>query len=249
MSLHHLLHRVTSRWKSTPKIEEEYYLGEGLETFHNSRHLLDKRFTAAYEYAISMTHVDFQVPQRLSLLAWAGYTAFSNFPRGTFVEIGTGKGFCMSFLLKYLEFDGASPESWLFDTFASNLPTDSINRGEIGAGSLYFSNGLENTKTAFRDFQNVNFVEGLLPDSLLTNMPQDISFLHVDLNDSVVEVESLNLLWGSVSPGALIVFDDYANRGRNSQKVALDNYLEKLGIRVLSTPQGQGLAIKPIRIV
>jgi hypothetical protein len=99
MPLRHLIQRVTHRSYMPPRIESEYYLGEGLESFHNQEDLLSAQFQSAYQAAVLAIGNDYRVPQRMRLLAWAGTYACQINPGLGFVELGTGKGFSMFFLL------------------------------------------------------------------------------------------------------------------------------------------------------
>ncbi|SHU30309.1 Methyltransferase MtfD [Mycobacteroides abscessus subsp. abscessus] len=48
-----------------------------------------------------------------------------------------------------------------------------------------------------------------------------------------------------MSPGAFVLLDDYANRGRDEQRIAMDDVARELGVSVVALPTGQGLIIKP----
>ena len=71
-----------------------------------------------------------------------------------------------------------------------------------------------------------------------------MGFAHIDLNDGTAEIQSLTALWPKLADGALLVLDDFANRGRQSQREIVLRQFQEWDIPVLSTPQGQGLAIK-----
>jgi hypothetical protein len=42
-----------------------------------------------------------------------------------------------------------------------------------------------------------------------------------------------------------VVLDDYAFRGYERQKAAMDEFARQVGIEILTLPTGQGLIIKP----
>jgi hypothetical protein len=42
-----------------------------------------------------------------------------------------------------------------------------------------------------------------------------------------------------------VLLDDYANRGRDEQRVAMDEVAAELGVQVCALPTGQGLIMKP----
>ncbi|SIM81297.1 Methyltransferase MtfD [Mycobacteroides abscessus subsp. abscessus] len=58
-------------------------------------------------------------------------------------------------------------------------------------------------------------------------------------------METLRYFWPRLSPGAFVLLDDYANRGRDEQRIAMDDVARELGVSVVALPTGQGLIIKP----
>jgi hypothetical protein len=42
-----------------------------------------------------------------------------------------------------------------------------------------------------------------------------------------------------------VLLDDYANRGRDEQRAAMDALAVELGVVICALPTGQGLLIKP----
>lgn len=245
MGIRSQLLRAKSKFTNKPIIEKQYYFGEGLESFHNSSDLLSENFQTAYKFAVINTETDYSIPQRMLLLGWAAESSVKSNPDGVFVELGSGRGFCMSFVLKFLELNLYKPQTYLFDTFENELPISAKSRGAITSGNSYFAENFEKVVQRFKPFTSASLIRGELPYTLHALDKFSISFLHIDLNDGVIEAECLNKLWDRILPGALIVLDDYANRGRNSQRLAIQAVCRKFGVNVLSTPQGQGLIIKP----
>jgi SAM-dependent methyltransferase len=72
-----------------------------------------------------------------------------------------------------------------------------------------------------------------------------IAFAHIDLNCAPPEVAAMEYLWPRLVPGALVVLDDYAYRGYETQKAAMDGFAASKGVQVLSLPTGQGLILRP----
>ncbi|WP_438803500.1 hypothetical protein [Mycobacterium avium] len=44
-----------------------------------------------------------------------------------------------------------------------------------------------------------------------------------------------------------MLLDDYANRGRDEQRRAMDEVAAEFGVKICTLPTGQGLLIKPAR--
>jgi hypothetical protein len=83
-----------------------------------------------------------------------------------------------------------------------------------------------------------------VPDVLKTVAPDKISFLHLDLNNAQAELGALEVLFDRVSPGGMIVLDDYGWIAYRAQKLAEDPWFQARDYNVLELPTGQGLLIK-----
>jgi hypothetical protein len=51
--------------------------------------------------------------------------------------------------------------------------------------------------------------------------------------------------WERLTPGAVVIYDDYASQAHAPQKLALDAFAAERDVRILSLPTGQGLLLKP----
>ncbi len=72
-----------------------------------------------------------------------------------------------------------------------------------------------------------------------------MAYLHIDMNCVVPEVEALKYFWPKLELAAVVIFDDYAQPGHQSQKSAIDEFAASVGVEVLSLPTGQGMLLKP----
>jgi O-methyltransferase len=69
-------------------------------------------------------------------------------------------------------------------------------------------------------------------------------FLHLDMNCAYPERAALEYFWDRLSPGGMVLLDDYAYFGNRVQGEAIDQAARSLGAKVLSIPTGQGLIMK-----
>jgi predicted O-methyltransferase YrrM len=83
-----------------------------------------------------------------------------------------------------------------------------------------------------------------MPDALDSVCPSRISYLHVDLNSPKAEYLTLERLYPLVSPGGVIVFDDYGWKNFKKQQDAVLEFFSKTGEMILELPTGQGMVIK-----
>jgi predicted O-methyltransferase YrrM len=102
----------------------------------------------------------------------------------------------------------------------------------------------ERVRTRFHDRHNVSVTRGKVPKVLAEIAPDSVAFLHLDMNNAEAERGALEVLFDRVSPGGMIVFDDYGWTGYRSQKVVADAFMRERGLHVLELPTGQGLVLK-----
>lgn len=186
---------------------------------------------------------------RLNTLCWAARCALR--AGGDFVECGVFKG-DMTWVVSQVIGAERIPHFYLFDSFAGFSPSHSSDSDFPDApGFLDFANrvyGAEGLYESVRDrfIPNKNFtvIKGFLPDSLDQARPDQIGYLHLDLNSARAEIAVLEQLFDRVVPGGVVVFDDYGWWQYRAQKQAEDAFMRARGHEILELPTGQGLVVK-----
>ena len=108
-----------------------------------------------------------------------------------------------------------------------------------------YEDSLAEARKNFSERPNTKIIVGPVPETLSQVDAKSIAYLHLDMNCMPPEVAALNYLWERITPGAPILFDDYAYRGYREQKLGIDKFAHEKGVAVLSLPTGQGLLLKP----
>lgn len=236
-----------------------YYDQDGLRTIHNHEFMLDPSFQEAYKRGIQAQgsmkrpgEPEYHWHWRVHIGLWAAFSA-SKFD-GDFVECGVNKGFLSSCIMTYLKWDSLGRTFYLVDTFRG-LDERFISDAERKAGVLdrnirwlecgFYVSGVESVKSNFSEWKNVKIIEGSIPEILKECKSEKVVFLHLDLNCSAPEVAALDYFWDRLVPGAFILMDDYAYYGYRNQKLGMDAFVNKKGLKIASLPTGQGLLIKP----
>lgn len=200
----------------------------------------DEPFMQAYRKHVTDAQEESLI-WRLHTLAWAGKHCL-HVP-GDFVECGVYKGFSAAVLVDYLHFGSVDKSYYLYDTF-DGVP-ESLKAGTTAGPDAYRLPELHKfVERRFEAFKNVRLVPGALPESLEQESPERISLLHLDLNSAQAEVGVLERVFDSISPGGMIVFDDYGWQGYRDQKEAEDAYVAGRQHAILELPTGQGLLVK-----
>lgn len=187
---------------------------------------------------------------RLNTLVWAARCA-CELP-GDFVECGVFKGDMSWVVTKVVNWIKIDKTFYLYDTFEGfSLKYTSQEDFPLNPNFMDFANkvyripGLyEQVCERFNEYPNVKIIKGILPDSLLEESPEQIAFLHIDLNSVKPEIGVLEILFDHVVSGGIIVFDDYGWIEYMRQKRAEDEFMRVRGYEILELPTGQGLVIK-----
>lgn len=200
----------------------------------------DKKFDDAF-HRNAVTTQEKSLAWRLHTLCWAANKALK--VPGDFVECGVWRGFSFRVVTDYLDFAHVPKQLYLYDTYE-------------GIPSAYNSENRSNRAYACKDdvhaevlarfgaMPNVQVVKGTVPDSFGQACPDKISLLHIDMNSSASELAALEHLFDLVSPGGVVIFDDFGWMGYDKQTVAEIDFMRERGHDILELPTGQGMVIK-----
>lgn len=166
---------------------------------------------------------------------------------GDFVEVGVYKGHTTKFVAEYVEFQTWDKRWWLYDTF-EGIPRDQLDAGRehLTAAAYGAPYSFEEVRDRFAPFGNIEVIQGRVPEVLAERSPDRIAFLHVDLNTAAAEIAALDALYDRVSPGGIIVLDDYCWTAARAQYEAEVAWFGARGLTVFALPTGQGLFVKPL---
>ena len=96
----------------------------------------------------------------------------------------------------------------------------------------------------FSEWPNAVVVRGTVPDILDAVSFGEVAFLHLDMNSPRAEQAALELLFSRITPGGIIIFDDYGWKQFQKQKESADRTMAERGHVILELPTGQGLVVK-----
>jgi O-methyltransferase len=186
---------------------------------------------------------------RAHICCWAAKNAL--LLQGDFVECGVHTGILSLTVAHYLDFAKLNRKFWLFDTFngipVEQVPEEDKSHAEQLNSDVFFD-CYDLARRNFKPFPNARLVRGMLPDSLAGAQINQIAYLSIDLNNVVAEMATIESLWPKLAPGAIVVLDDYAFTGYESQHHAWNDFAESRGLMILTVPTGQGILIKPATI-
>jgi O-methyltransferase len=166
---------------------------------------------------------------------------------GDFVECGVNTGWHSLAICEYVDFNSLDKAFYLFDTYCG-LPEEQMSPYEkehkSGFNKQYYPECYELTRRNFAPWPRVKLVRGKVPDTLTSVAIERVAYLSLDMNLAHPERAALEHFWPKLTPGALVVLDDYAWICMEEQKEAADQFAKARGVEVLTLPTGQGLLIK-----
>jgi O-methyltransferase len=232
--------------------EAPTYADDGLVTQHIADFTRDLKFLAAYKAARSGVpwHHPGEIEYRAYIACWAAQYALK-IP-GDFAECGVAQGIYSKTICEYLDFQNVPKRLFLFDTFKGIPERDLTDQSEKDLAkwfnaSHYAEDLLPLVRKRFAPYSNVVVVPGVLPDTLATAGIGKLSYLSIDMNNAPAEIGSITALWDKLSPGAVVLLDDYAyGESFRNQKNAWDAFARSKGFPILSLPTGQGMFFKPL---
>lgn len=232
------------------------YSNDALICFNDHAFMEDPEFQRAYQRGSrALGEADwYQWHWRVHVGLWAAASASKL--EGDFVECGVSYGFLSSAIMEHLDWDQLGKTFYLLDTFAG-LDPRFVTTAERDAGALktseshvatgMYASSADSVKANFAQWRNQRVIVGAVPDTLAEVDSEKIAYLHIDMNCAPPEIAALEYFWPKLTPGAFVLLDDYANRGRHEQRTAMDELARELGVAVCALPTGQGLIIKPAR--
>lgn len=173
---------------------------------------------------------------RIYTLYWAARRALEL--EGDFVELGVYRGLSSRVIASAVDFAKLPRRFWLYDIFG--VPSDPAVK--LGG---HFDGIFEMVAARFADVPNAVLVKGPVEATMreASNLPDRVAFLHIDMNSASAEIAALEVLYERISPGALVVLDDYGWSCYAAQKAAHDKFWGSRGKMIYECPTGQGIVL------
>lgn len=185
-----------------------------------------------------------EVAWRAHVACWAASRGLAL--EGDFVECGVHTGLFSVTIAEFLNFTQQPKKFYLFDTFAG-LPDYALKPAEDTGRTIndrkYFD-VFDIAKRNFAPYPNIELVKGVLPDTLSAIDGKKIAYLSIDLNNVVGEKAVIERLWPQVTPGAIILLDDYGFAAFADQHDMWNDFARSVDRVIVTLPTGQGLLVR-----
>jgi O-methyltransferase len=209
-----------------------WFAGDNVIAFgRNLGFLQDKPFLKAWEKH-AQTQSERGILWRSHVVTWAARQAIRL--EGDFIECGCYKGTTARIVADVVDLSARS--FYLYDLFEHD--SSMVHHAMPEHGPDLF----EATKARFPE-PNIHVIRGFVPESFEQGVPDRIAFAHIDMNNAPAEIAALDAIEHRLTPGAMIVLDDFGAIPYRRQHVAETEWFGQRGRFVLELPTSQGLVI------
>jgi O-methyltransferase len=183
---------------------------------------------------------------------------------GEIVECGVWRGGSMQAIaLTLMEQGNTSRELHLYDTFTGmSEPTEddfSVRGGEVRSAADMLASSdkdarvwavagidvvREGMETTGYPTERIHYHPGMVEETIPSEAPERIALLRLDTDWYASTRHELEHLWDRLSPGGMLLIDDYGDW--EGARKAVDEWLQKSGLVLFLAPMGPGrVAMKP----
>ena len=223
---------------SQPITDHRIFIGDNLIALSRTLSFLDDAKLIESFQKHTETAAEKATLWRVAVLLWGARQGL-NLP-GDFVECGCYRGISARIICDVLNFKQQEQRQYyLYDLFEHSEQETTHHAMPAHSSTL-----VNEVRQRFADMKNAQIIQGRVPDSLHDNMPEKIAFLHIDLNNVAAELGALELLFERLSPGGIMILDDYGWQPYMQQRLQEEPWLLARGHYVLELPTGQGMVIK-----
>ena len=168
---------------------------------------------------------------------------------GDIVECGVGTGLSLASLIYAVSFFRSDKAVYAFDSFAGFPAATTEDRGPrvtdlnrppagwTDTSPKLITSVFENDRTEQTSLLRIHDVQltvipGFFQDSLVTNLPSMIALLHVDCDLYESTKTVLEHCLPRMSPGGIVIFDEYEDKRWPGAKKAADEVCDMFGLSV-----------------
>lgn len=191
-----------------------------------------------------------QLRWRHYIVYWSATVAskISSDESRNFVELGVCDGLTAWYASRARQRLSCGGEFFLYDAW-EGMRSDLLTDSEVKSAGSYSYLDIGNTKRNLSLCGNERFVfvKGYIPESFVQlRNPEQIAWMHIDLNASIPTLASLGFFWDRLLPGGLVLLDDFAWPGYEDTRMEVEKWCLSRSLDILQFPTGQALIIKSI---
>jgi len=224
---------INTKQKLDKKIRSrEFYLAQ-IENYYENENFSDV-----------LNHYE-ELNYRHYVVYYSAMVAYENTTSRNVVECGVAEGMTIFFCIANYNKD-KNFKAYLYDSWEMMRKNELRTKEDLQREKNYSYLNLDVIKNNLKDFQsNIIYNKGFIPESFKTsNNPENISWLHIDLNSSFPTLEALKFFYPKLETNGVVLFDDYGHDGFEDTREVVENFFKDKKIQFLQLMTGQVLIIK-----
>ncbi|MSP37441.1 MAG: hypothetical protein EXR70_02955 [Deltaproteobacteria bacterium] len=159
---------------------------------------------------------------------------------GDVAECGVYQGATAYLICRAIE--SSKKRNYLFDSF------EGLSAPLASDGNYWFRGALRaddsEVRENLREFKNFTICRGWIPERFPEVADKQFSFVHIDVDLYEPTRDSINFFYDRLSPGGVILFDDYGFKSCPGAKLATDEFFTHKRERIIMLPTGQAFIIR-----
>jgi hypothetical protein len=163
-----------------------------------------------------------------------------------FVEMGVCDGLTAWYASRARQSVNCDGEFFLYDSW-EGMRSDLLTESESKSAGSYSYLDIENTKQnlSLCSLDKFVYIKGYIPESFSQSRhPDQIAWMHIDLNSSIPTIASLDFFWDRLVTGGVVLLDDFAWPGYEDTRMEVEKWCEGRSLDILQFPTGQALITK-----
>jgi O-methyltransferase len=162
------------------------------------------------------------------------------------VECGVCDGLTIFYAMNAAKNLQVDASAFLYDAWDA-MRSDLLLEAEKKSTGSYSYLNIENTKANLSHVKNGTLIynKGYIPEVFAkSNNPDNLIWLHLDLNSVTPTIDSLEFFWDKLEIGGIILFDDFAWPGYLETQNGIENWIKNKRGNFFQFPTGQAMFIK-----
>ena len=165
--------------------------------------------------------------------------------KGDVAECGTYKGASSYFLAKHIINEKLDKKLCLFDSFKGLSQPEEIDGEYWSSSDLNCTvHDLQNTLSNLGNIDFVEIYDGWIPDKFNEISNRTFCFVHIDVDLYQPTLDSIEFFYPRVSPGGIIIFDDYGFETCPGATESIDNFMADKPESIVNLASGGAFIIK-----
>lgn len=186
-----------------------------------------------------------ELTYRHYVVYYSAITAYQNTKSRNIIECGVATGMAIFFAINAF-FKDQNYKVFLYDSWQIMRENELKSDKDLLKKGQYSYLDIEITKKNLGEYQsNIIFNKGYIPEIFASsNNPNDISWLHIDLNSSYATKKVLDFFYDKIESGGIILFDDYGHDTYEDTRLVVEEFFKDKKINFLQFMTGQVMVTK-----